>query len=71
MTHEVLPATTGAYIVALIFLLLVTDVLCYKPIIVLGQIATLATWIVTIWFFEGLNMARVSACNLQILCTQQ
>ncbi|XP_021967386.2 folate-like transporter 2 isoform X2 [Folsomia candida] len=59
MTHEVLPATTGSYIVSLILLLMVTDVLCYKPIIVAGGVYNTITWVITIWGFHSINLARL------------
>ncbi|OXA49037.1 folate-like transporter 2 [Folsomia candida] len=59
MIHEVLPATTGSYIVSLVLLLMVTDALYYKPIIVAGGVYNILTWAITIWKFNSVNTARI------------
>ncbi|XP_035712966.1 folate-like transporter 2 [Folsomia candida] len=60
MTHEVLPATTGTSIISLIFLTMVTDAFSYKPIIVNAGVYNCITWVITIWGFYSVNLARLS-----------
>ncbi|OXA38671.1 Folate-like transporter 2 [Folsomia candida] len=59
MIHEVIPAICPALIFSLVILIMVTDVLNYKPVIVFGSICSIVTWMVTIWFYDGVQLARI------------
>ncbi|OXA45866.1 Thiamine transporter 2 [Folsomia candida] len=59
MIHEVIPAICPALIYSLVILIIVTDALNYKPVIVFGSICSIVTWTVTIWFYDGVQLARI------------
>ncbi|XP_035701503.1 folate-like transporter 2 isoform X2 [Folsomia candida] len=72
MVHEVLPATTGTYIVSLFFLTMVTDAFSYKPIIVNSGVYNCITWAITIWGYHSINMARLRQIfyGISTTCTE-
>jgi len=60
MLHDVLPVTTYGYIVWMVLLLLTTDVVRYKPVIVVGMISYVITWVLTIFLYKTAFQAQVS-----------
>ncbi|CAL8121784.1 unnamed protein product [Orchesella dallaii] len=59
VTHEILPVTTYGYLASLLVLLFITDFLRYKPVILLGGVAAVATWGITIHLYEGMFYATL------------
>lgn len=59
MVHEILPATTYGYFVSLLICVLITDFLRYKPIIIVGGVASVICWSMTIWTYDKIWQAQV------------
>ncbi|XP_071499036.1 thiamine transporter 2-like [Diadema antillarum] len=56
--NEVYPVWTYSYMVALVFVFLLTDLLRYKPVINFEGVAYMATWALLIWAF-GVEMMKL------------
>jgi thiamine transporter 2/3 len=56
VNQDIFPVGTYAYLVELVVVFLVTDFLCYKPIIVLDGIFAILTWSLLIWGNDVLTM---------------
>merc|ERR1719376_254280 len=48
-TYEVYPVWTYSYLSLLVVVFLLTDILRYKPVIVVEALAYIATWVLLIW----------------------
>ncbi|ODM96232.1 Thiamine transporter 1 [Orchesella cincta] len=72
VTHEILPVTTYGYLASLLVLLFITDFLRYKPVILLGGVAAIATWGITIHLYNGIFYAmaikRRLITQFKLLC---
>ncbi|XP_791719.3 thiamine transporter 2 [Strongylocentrotus purpuratus] len=56
--NEVYPVWTYTYMVALIFVFVLTDLLRYKPVIVFEGLAYIATWSILLWAY-GVTMMKL------------
>lgn len=60
MIYEVIPAIIPSLMLSFTILLMITDALNYKPIIVVGSICSVSAWVVLIWFYDSVTLTRVS-----------
>ncbi|ODM96845.1 Folate transporter 1 [Orchesella cincta] len=52
ITREILPITIYGHFISLLIFLLITDLLRYRPIIILGGLSAMACWTITIYSYH-------------------
>lgn len=60
MIREILPVTIYGHFVSLFIFLLITDLLRYRPVILLGGLSAVACWAMTIYSYNTKSDAIVS-----------
>ncbi|ODM96849.1 Folate transporter 1 [Orchesella cincta] len=56
ITREILPITIYGHFISLLIFLLITDLLRYRPIIILGGLSAMACWTITIYSYHTKRM---------------
>ena len=64
MNQDIFPVGTYSYLIALVIVFLVTDLLRYKPVIILDGLFAVATWSLLIW---GKNVLAMQVILLQFI----
>ena len=66
MIHSIIPIKTYAGLPILLILLHITDFLRYKPIIVMGALASVVSWSLLIWGYDHTQLVEVKFTFIQI-----